>query len=73
MRGANKAGIDGNEINKRRCLSEENLLVVSTSSFQATGEHDFKKKIKSLLVETCVAFKHMVSEVTLVQIANAFM
>lgn len=65
MRGSNKVTVDGNEINKRRCLSEENLLLASTPSLQMTEEHDYKNKIKNLLVETCVAFKHTVSEVTL--------
>lgn len=65
MRGSNKVTVDGSEINKRRCLSEENLLLAGTPSLQMTEEHDFKNKIKNLLVETCVAFKHTVSEVTL--------
>lgn len=45
MRGANKVTVDGNEINKRRCLSEENLLLAGAPSLQMTEEHDFKNRI----------------------------
>lgn len=31
MRGSNKVMVDGNEINKRRCLSEEKLLVAKVT------------------------------------------
>lgn len=65
MRGANKVFIDGNEINKRRCLSEEKLLVISDPTLPISEDHDRKNKIKNILVETYVAFKHTVSEVTL--------
>ena len=65
MRGSNKFSIDGNEINKRRCLSDEKVQIISDPTRPVSEEHDRKTKIKNILVETYVAFKHMVSEVML--------
>lgn len=65
MRGASKVSIDGSEINKRRCISEEKLLAISDTSSLQTEDYDLKTKIKNILVETFVSFKHMVSEVML--------
>lgn len=65
MRGSNKVTVDGSEISKRRCLSEENLLLVNAPSLLPTEEHDLKTKLKDILVESYVSFKHMVSEVML--------
>lgn len=62
MRGANKVVIDGSEIYKRMCLAEENLTVGNTDP--AISEKTMRK-IKDILVETFVAFKHSVSEVDL--------
>ena len=65
MRGSNKITVDGSEINKRRCISEEKLLAVSDPTLPLSETHDIKTKIKNILVETYVAFKHTVSEVML--------
>ena len=51
-------------MNKRLCLSEENLLIASASSILAgQNDHDPMMRIKDVLVETFVTFKHTVSEV----------
>lgn len=66
MRGSNKIVIDGSEINKRMCLSEENLMIVNSASIIAGQDnYDPMGKIKDILVETFVSFKHSVSEVEL--------
>lgn len=63
MRSSNKVSIDGNEINKRRCLSEERLPIITDPTLSHTEGHDLKTKIKNILVESYIAFKHTVSEV----------
>ena len=64
MRSSNKIMADGSEMNKRLCLSEENLLIASASSILAgQNDHDPMMRIKDVLVETFVTFKHTVSEV----------
>ena len=66
MRGSNKLVIEGSEINKRRCICEENLMIANVSSLSAEQQSDDSmRKIKDILVETFVYFKHNVSEVTL--------
>lgn len=66
MRSSNKIMADGSEMNKRLCLSEENLLIASASSILAgQNDHDPMMRIKDVLVETFVTFKHTVSEVEL--------
>lgn len=65
MRGSNKVVIDGSEINKRMCISEENLMIVSSVSISGQDNYDPMGKIKDILVETFVSFKHSVSEVEL--------
>lgn len=66
MRGSNKIMIDGSEINKRRCILEENLMIANSASIIAGQDnYDPIRKIKDILVETFVSFKHSVSEVEL--------
>ena len=66
MHGSNKIAIDGGEINKRRCISEENLLVANATSMLSEDHTDERlSKIKDILVETFVACQHNVSEVEL--------
>lgn len=65
MRGASKVSVDGSEINKRRCISEEKLLAVGDPAFLQMEDHDLKTKIKNILVETYVSFKRTISEVML--------
>lgn len=63
MRSSNKVSVDGNEINKRRCLSEEKLAIITDPPLSVTEDHDLKTKIKNILVETYIIFRHTVSEV----------
>ncbi len=66
MRGSNKLMIDGSESSKRRCILEENLLIVNTASMTDEQINDDQmQKIKDALVETFVSHKHTVSEVEL--------
>ncbi|MDD5932557.1 MAG: BglG family transcription antiterminator [Oscillospiraceae bacterium] len=66
LRGSNKLMIDGSEINKRRCISEENLMITNpASAIPGQDNYDPMGKIKDILVETFVSFKHNVSEVDL--------
>lgn len=66
LRGSNKVTIDGSEINKRLCISEENLLMADAASATAGKESDqAMRRIQDILVETFVAFQHNISEVEL--------
>lgn len=66
LRSSNKVMVDGSEVNKRMCLSEENLLIANASAiFAGRNDSDPMMKIKDILVETFVSFKHTVSEVEL--------
>lgn len=66
MRSSNKVVVDGSEVNKRLCLSEENLLIANASAvFAGKSDSDPMMKIKDILVETFVSFKHSISEVEL--------
>lgn len=66
MRGSSKIVIEGSEINKRLCISEENLMLTNSFSFLTGKDNsDPMKKVKDILVETFVAFKHSISEVEL--------
>ena len=65
MRSSNKVMVDGTEINKRLCRSEENLLVANSGALTHTAGYDDKTRIKNILVETFVTFKHNISEVSL--------
>lgn len=66
LRSSNKVVVDGSEINKRMCLSEENLLIANASAvFAGKSDSDPMMKIKDILVETFVSFKHTISEVEL--------
>lgn len=66
LRGSNKLVVDGSEIRKRHCISEENLLLLHHDAFFSRPE-DFStmETIKDVLVESFVSFKHNVSEVEL--------
>ena len=66
LRGSNKVTIDGSEINKRLCVSEENLLMADAASATDGKESDQSmRRIQDILVETFVAFQHNISEVEL--------
>lgn len=66
MRGSNKVMIDGSEVNKRLCISEENLLAAEdTGLFSRQDSHAPMNRIKDVLVETFVKYKRSVSEVEL--------
>lgn len=66
MRGANKLFIDGTEINKRRCLSEEKLMVDMAGDPSSERENaESMRKIKEILVRTFIEFKRTISEVSL--------
>lgn len=62
MRGSSKIVIDGSEINKRMCITEENLAFGNVDS---DNTQEGMKKIKDILVEAFISFKHNVSEVDL--------
>ena len=66
MRSANKLFIDGTEINRRRCISEEKLML-DTASGTSYGNDSSEtlRQIKDILVRTFVEFKHTISEVSL--------
>lgn len=63
MRGSNKIVIDGSEINKRRCILEENLMM--TEPLAAKQSDERMRKIKDVLVEVFLSCKRTVSEVEL--------
>ena len=66
LRGSNKVTIDGSEINKRLCISEENLLMANADSATDGKESDLSmRRIQDILVETFVSFQHNISEVEL--------
>ena len=66
MHSSNKITIDGSEINKRRCISEENLLVANAAVILSEDHTEERlSKIKDILVETFVSYQHNVSEVEL--------
>ncbi|MBQ9346179.1 MAG: PRD domain-containing protein, partial [Oscillibacter sp.] len=66
MRSSNKVGVDGGEVNKRLCISEENLLMANPSAAAEGKEADLSmRRIQDILVETFVSFQHNISEVEL--------
>ncbi len=67
LRGSNNLVIDGSEIDKRRCISEGNLMIANAASLFAGNDENYgpMEKIKDILVETFVSFRHNVSEVEL--------
>ena len=65
MHSGNKIIIDGSEINKRLCISEENLLFAPAPTLPGQDGDLAMKRIKDLLVETFVSFRHTISEVDL--------
>ncbi len=73
MRSSSKVFIDGTEIDKRRCLYEENLMMgraadlireLAPSSAQ-NDDDEVMGKLKDILVKTFVHYKHTMSEVAL--------
>lgn len=66
LRGSNKVMIDGNEINKRLCMMEQNLIITSNiGSLTEPSSNAPIEKIKNILVETLVSFKHPITESSL--------
>lgn len=66
MRSASKLFIDGTEINRRRCISEEKLMLDAASdTASGNGSSETIRQIKDILVRTFVEFKHTISEVSL--------
>ena len=65
MHGGGKVMVDGSEINKRLCISEENLLFAPAPTIPGQDSDRAMKQIKDLLVETFVSFRHTISEVDL--------
>ena len=66
MRSASKLFIDGTEINRRRCISEEKLMLDTASdTASGNGSSETIRQIKDILVRTFVEFKHTISEVSL--------
>ena len=64
--GSNRIFIEGDEINKRQCILEENLLLSNTIPAQIEAEnYEPMQKVKNILVETFISFEHTVSEVEL--------
>lgn len=66
LRGSNKVMIDGNEINKRLCMMEQNLII--TGDIAARTDHTANtsiEKIKNILVETLVSFKQPITDSSL--------
>lgn len=66
LRNSNKVMIDGSEINKRLCLMEQHLIITDAMA-TLTGQpgNASIEKIKNILVETFVSFKHQVTEASL--------
>ena len=63
LRSSNKVIIDGSEINKRLCLMDQNLIITNTvAALSEQGSNSSIEKIKNILVETFVSFKHPITE-----------
>lgn len=66
LRSSNKVIIDGSEINKRLCLMDQNLIITNTvAALSEQGSNSSIEKIKNILVETFVSFKHPITEASL--------
>lgn len=67
MRSSNKVMVDGSEIDKRRFLLEKQFLASSENlnDENQSGVLDDHNKIRTILVDTFVEFKHTISEVAL--------
>ena len=63
LRSSNKVIIDGSEINKRLCLMDQNLIITNTvAALSEQGSNSSIEKIKNILVETFVSFKHQLQK-----------
>lgn len=64
MRGNNKVMIDGYEINKRRCLSEQDLYLTHTKNEQGVTYVDEKQiaKIKNILTQVFIDYKYHIMD-----------
>lgn len=66
LRSSNKVIIDGSEINKRLCLMEQNLIITNTVAVLSDPSNNSSiEKLKNILVETYVSFKHPITEASL--------
>lgn len=66
LRGSNKVIIDGSEINKRLCMMEQNLIIASNiGTLSSQSPKAPIERIKNILVETLVSFKHPITEASL--------
>ena len=67
LRSSNKVIIDGSEINKRLLsLMDQNLIITNTvAALSEQGSNSSIEKIKNILVETFVSFKHPITEASL--------
>lgn len=66
LRSSNKVMIDGSEVNKRLCILDQNLVIANaTEIFSGNSDNSTMDRIKNILVETFVSFKHPVTEATL--------
>lgn len=66
LRSSNKVIIDGSEINKRLCLMDQNLIITNTvAALSEQSSNSSIEKIKNILVETFVSFKHPITEASL--------
>lgn len=69
LRSANKVIIDGNEVSKRLCMLEQNLVIPNDSASFTEGGGDTgdaaMERVKNILVETFVSFQHPITEAIL--------
>lgn len=66
MRSSNKVMIDGSEINKRLCMMEQNLIITGNTAALTEQPLDAPiEKIKNILVETLISFKHPITDSSL--------
>ena len=66
LRSSNKVMIDGNEISKRLCMMDQNLIIANNIVALAEQSPNAPiEKIKNILVETLISFKHPVTETAL--------
>lgn len=65
LRSQSRLLVDGKEIDKRRCISEQHLMNIPGAAFGDAQDRKMINRIKDILVRTFVANQHNVSEVTL--------
>lgn len=64
LRSSNKVMIDGNEIHKRLCIIDQNLLMVDTVSVSMPMEAPLNK-LKNILIESYISIKKAVTDAAL--------